>query len=584
MQALASIEEELDAVARKQRSIYRASLEMSPDERFSRLYDVLKWEKWLRAAAEHVLRSRGSRTAGVDRVTVQEFRGDLEHYLAELLVELREGTYRPMPVKRVYIPKGKGRLRPLGIPTLKDRVVQKAVQMILDPIYEALFEDCSHGFRAHRCTMDAMQDARNYLRQQSKYEWVIEGDIRDCFGSIEHKVLLRLLRRRIADKRLLTLITRMLKAGVLEELVYQKTEQGTPQGGIVSPLLANVVLHEFDRWFAARFHHMRPTERARRFKQGVPSCHLIRYADDFIIAVRGTETQAHAIKDEVAQFLSRELHLELNEEKTLVTHIGQGIDFLGFHLRQATRAKDGGKGLYIFPNKKAIVAYKSKVRALTHRQNVGLRPLEETILRINWVVRGWGNYFRYVNSKRTFDYLEDWTWHRVFNMLCQRHPKVGRKKVYQLYTTPNSEALLERHRKGRYRTIGVPVPGTDKRLLVEKMDAIAIRRYVRRKTGSSSYADTGIRLPWNPEVESIWEVRTDILPKDPMYEAIREDVLRRDKNRCCLCGSTIELEVHHRVARAEWARGGRGEGRVNTLENLTTLCHQCHRAQHQPSR
>lgn len=582
MQTLASIED-LDAVARKQQSLYRASLDMPPGERFSHLYDILKWESWLLAATEHVLHNKGSRTAGVDQVSAWMFRENQEHYLTELLAELREGTYRPLPVKRVYIPKGKGKMRPLGIPTIKDRIVQKAVQMILDPIYEAVFEDCSYGFRPNRRTMDAIRDARYYLRQQSKYEWVIEGDIQDCFGSIEHKLLLRLLKQRIADKRLLTLITRMLKAGVLEELAYQETEQGTPQGGIVSPLLANVVLHEFDHWFAGRFHHMHPATRVRRFKRGIPSCRFIRYADDFIIIVRGTEAQAYAIKAEVAQFLSRELHLELNEEKTLVTHIEQGIDFLGFHLGRVRRAKDGGQGLYIFPNKKAIAAYKSKIRALTHVRNVGLRPLEETILRINWVVRGWGNYFRHVNSKRTFSYLQDWTWHRVFNFLCKRHPKIGRKEVYRLYMIHNSQALLERHRKGDYTTIGVPVAGTDKRLLLEKMDAIAITRYEPRKAIPSPYADERTHRPWDAEVEGTLEMRIDILPRDPAYTAVREDVLTRDGNQCRLCGSTTDLEVHHRVARAEWEQDSKGEGEkgLNDPDNLITLCHSCHQAQRQ---
>jgi RNA-directed DNA polymerase len=577
----ALISDDKEAVLRKQKSLYRAAREMPEGERFKRLFGILKWEPWLRQAARQVLSNRGSKTPGIDGVTKRQFRTKIDAELGALIAEIKTGTYKPMPVKRIYIPKpGKEEKRPLGIPTIRDRIIQKAVQMILDPIYEAKFEGCSYGFRPNRNCMDAVWDIFLHCRQQTGYEWIIEGDIRDCFGTISHRVLMKALRERIADKRLLNTIDLMLKAGVIENLRHFQTKVGTPQGNIVSPLLANVVLNQFDRWFANRWHQFSPGQRARRYQKGLPTARLIRYADDWVIVVRGTQLDAETIREDVAKFIATDLHMELNHEKTVVTHIAHDFDFLGFHFRQARRAKDGGLGLYIFPNKKAIQSYKEKIRSLTQRNLIGAVSVDETIARINWVVRGWGNYFRYVNSKRTYSYLSWWTWKRLYQYLCKKHPKIGRKKVYQKYMVPVSKARQQYLQRRKGRSLGVPLG--DGWLVLDRMDYIRIQRYKRSIRNipppyDAMYTEPGRELS---HLNS-FDVNINFRAKEPEWRLSRLEALKRDGHRCVICGSTENLNVHHRIPREIWPSGKPG---VHAPENLETRCYNCHQDTHYPNR
>lgn len=573
-----ALTEERDTILRKQESLHRASQRLTTEGgRFKRLYPLLWWEPWMREAARAVLSNQGSRTAGVDGETGRTFREKMDSELARLMAELKTGTYRPGPVKRVYIPKpGKKEKRPLGIPTIRDRIVQKAVQMILDPIYEAQFEDCSYGFRPNRSAIHAVTEVAHMGR--SGYEWVIEGDIRNCFGSICHKVLLTTLRERIADKRLLTLIWKMLKAGVLEDLQYQETEAGTPQGGIVSPLLANVYMHRLDRWFAAQYHRWSRDQRYKRGKRGMVRARLIRYADDFVVMVNGTREQADMMKEELAQFIAQDLKMELSAEKTLVTHVKAGFDFLGYAFKMSTRAKDGGDGLYCYPGKKAVKEYMRKVKALTPRNRYLSEA--EVLFRVNQVVRGWANYFRYGNSSRTFGYLENWTWHRVYQWLCKRHYKLGRKKVRSRFTAHCSQAVLPRQRRGNYQGLGIPIDGGW--LFLERMSAIHIEGYVAFRNIPQPYGGRKgpqERLPDTYQVED--SVPIGATRPEPGFRAVRMYVLERDGFRCAECGRTGKLAVHHNTGRIEWKTGQPG---MHNPENLIVLCEECHRRRHRESR
>jgi RNA-directed DNA polymerase len=214
--------------------------ERVPTHRFGDLYNLLYDTTWLRLAHDRVAQNAGAMTAGCDGITMQVFDEHLEENLARLAKALRTETFEPAPVRRVYIPKRPGKLRPLGIPAIRDRIVQEAVRMILEPIYEADFSQDSFGFRPTRCTMDAIKRVLWSTQEHKKYFWVLEGDIASCFETIHHKLLLKLLRRRIRDRKLLRLLQKFLGAGVMEEKLFRNTTQGTPQGGIVSPLLANI--------------------------------------------------------------------------------------------------------------------------------------------------------------------------------------------------------------------------------------------------------------------------------------------------------------------------------------------------------
>ena len=317
-------------VQRIQAMLY-AKASNEPETRFKRLYKYLTRPEWVEAAIDRVLRNRGSRTAGIDGKTRSAYldedkRAELAKSISD---ELETQMYSPQPVRRVYIPKPNGKKRPLGIPTIKDRVVQEMVRMLIEPIFEATFLPCSYGFRPNRCTWDALAEAYQFLLPHCHYYIVIEGDIENCFGTINHGVLMRQLRRRVLDKRLLTLIWKMLRAGMMEDLQYAETTEGTPQGGLVSPLLANVYLHRLDEWLHQRFHAISGHERRKRQQEGRTGfARYIRYADDFIVMMRAGE-KAEGLKRELADFIRRELKMTLSEEKTTIVHASQGFDFLG---------------------------------------------------------------------------------------------------------------------------------------------------------------------------------------------------------------------------------------------------------------
>jgi RNA-directed DNA polymerase len=224
-----------------------------PEHRFTNLYSLLHWDYWMRCAADAVLARPGSSTAGVDGKTRDYFRKHYEEQLTSLVAEMKQKTYQPTPVRRVYIPKANGKMRPLGIPALRDRIVQEALRAILDPIYEADFQPSSYGFRKGRCTMDAIAVIMPLFNDSAKHYYVIEGDIKSYFDTVHHRKLMSILRRRIGDQDVCDLIWKFLKAGVMEQGLFAETDEGVPQGGIISPLLANVYLHEFDTWAAKRW-------------------------------------------------------------------------------------------------------------------------------------------------------------------------------------------------------------------------------------------------------------------------------------------------------------------------------------------
>ena len=223
-----------------------------PDHRFTNLYDLLHWDYWMHISAERVLARPGSQTDGVDNVTRAAFKKDYEHQMQMLIDQLKRRMYKPQPVRRVYIPKHDGKQRSLGIPALRDRIVQEALRAILDPIYESDFHPHSYGFRKGRCTMDAIAVLMPLFNSSVRHYYVIEGDLQSYVDTVHHRALMKLLRRRLKDRALLDLLWKFLKSGVMEGGLFQRTDSGVPQGGVISPLLANVYLNEFDKWAEAQ--------------------------------------------------------------------------------------------------------------------------------------------------------------------------------------------------------------------------------------------------------------------------------------------------------------------------------------------
>jgi group II intron reverse transcriptase/maturase len=253
--------------------------EQDKERKFYDLYDLICREDWLRLAYEYVAQNAGSKTAGCDGISMSEFEEDLGYNLAQLQTALQSETFVACPVRRVYIPKPNGQVRPLGIPSIRDRIVQEAVRMALEPLYEAGFSQYSFGFRPNRCTMDAIRAITWATQEHKKYFWVIEGDISAYFDTINHRKLMSLLRKRLKDERLLSLIWKFMRAGVMERRLFKDTKLGTPQGGIISPLLANVYLHELDKYME-RYTRISQSEKRVRRDTGLANYVYVRYADD----------------------------------------------------------------------------------------------------------------------------------------------------------------------------------------------------------------------------------------------------------------------------------------------------------------
>ena len=438
----------------------------APDRRFADLFNLVCDPAVLLVAWRRVKGNKGARTAGVDGQTVyyiQQRRGEAV-FLAELRADLKARRFRPLPVWERLIPKpGSGKLRMLGIPTVRDRVVQAALKLVLEPIFEADFLPCSYGFRPGRRAQDAIAEIHLFASPPHGYQWVVEGDIQACFDEIDHAALLGRVRQRIADKRVLALVKAFLKAGILnQDGGVRDTITGTPQGGILSPLLANIALGVLDEHLAGR----QTTTRAQR-RRGQPSVRLIRYADDWVVLVRGTRAHAETLRDEAATALAP-MGLRLSAAKTRICHLDEGFDFLGFRIqRQPKRGAPGQHAVYTWPSKKALAAVKAKVRALTRAGSN--QPLAGLLGHLNRVLRGWTNYFRYGVSKRTFDYLGQFTWNRVLRWLRRKHPRASwgwlrRRYLPRWWPTHGTTELLRCGHvtvtRYRYRGAQIPTPWT----------------------------------------------------------------------------------------------------------------------------
>jgi RNA-directed DNA polymerase len=341
--------------------------------------------------------------------------------------------------------------------------VQASLKLVLEPIFEADFKPCSYGFRPKRRAQDAI--AEIHLYSSHFYEWVLEGDIEACFDEIDHTALMDRVRHRIGDKRVLALVKAFLHAGILsEDGIERDTTTGTPQGGILSPLLANIALSVLDEHIA-EYGGDRNARNRRRY-HGLANYRLVRYADDFVVLVSGTKAHAEAMREEVAAVLAP-MGLRLSEEKTTIAHIDEGFDFLGFRIQRQTKRGSNKRYVYTWPSKKALSSIKAKIRALTRGGTN--QPLGALLSHLNAVLRGWTNYFRHGVSKATFSYLRAFTWRRVFGWLCHKHRHIGRKKLVRRYYNqwrptegkvvlfdPSSIAVS----RYRYRGAQIPTPWT----------------------------------------------------------------------------------------------------------------------------
>jgi group II intron reverse transcriptase/maturase len=352
-------------------------------------HDKLKWHSlsnqfmdmrnlelaWSRVRANHGC-------AGIDRMDIDTFEAHLEQNLLEIQRLLKEKKYSPQPVRRVFIPKADGRQRPLGIPTVRDRIVQQAVKNILEPIFEEGFLPCSYGYRPGKSAHQAVQKSREFMRRG--YGWIVDADIEGFFDHVDHEILMDLVREKIADGRILDLIEAFLKSGVMMDGEYRESIEGTPQGGVISPLLANIYLHHFDR------------------RMGEEGFIRVRYADDFLVFCRD-EAQAKRALETARNILEKELHLRLHPDKTRIVCVSKwtDVEFLGFRFNSYRCS----------PRDRAIKKFRDSIKRETRRQQP--KNVSMVIEKINPIISGWGRYYRIGTVKGCFETLDMWIRGRV---------------------------------------------------------------------------------------------------------------------------------------------------------------------------
>lgn len=382
----------------------RKSREFKVHSLIDKVYKLLN----LYIAWEKVKANKGS--GGVDRVSIEEFERDLDVNLREIHRLLYEDRYKPTVLRREWIPKPNGDRRPLGIPTIRDRVVQQALLNRLSRIFEPKFMDCSYGYRPNCSAHQAIEKIEGYLKDGC--EWIVEVDIKTCFDTIDHELLMELVKEEIADGRVLKLIRSFLEVGVMEETGVKEVVTGTPQGGVISPLLANIYLHTLDEAMT---------------KKGF---RIVRYADDIVVLCR-TRQEAGEGLEGIRQILEGKLRLKLNTEKSKVIHKTQGFEFLGYYF-------GSGYSDYKLPRKRAIETFKEKVRNITRRNQP--KSMCMVISELNPVVRGWGNYFIRGNCKRVFTELDFWLRGRVTTFKVKR--RGGYKHRKYPYSTLSAMGMV----------------------------------------------------------------------------------------------------------------------------------------------
>ena len=401
-----------------------------PRRRFDDLFNLAADPGFLLVAWDRVRGNKGARTAGVDGQTAYYVEAGIgvEVFLDRLRAEIKDRSFRPLPTRERMIPKpGTTKRRRLGISTVRDRVVQASLKLVLEPIFEADFLPCSYGFRPNRRAHDAVAEVRHFTSRT--YEWIVEGDIQSCFDEISHSALLGRVRARVGDKRVLALVKAFLKAGILDEdHLLRETSAGTPQGSILSPLLSNVALSVLDEYVAQApgGPGASRNDRLTRRRHGLPNYRLSRYADDWCLVVSGTKADAEALREEIAGVLST-MGLRLSEEKTLITHIDEGLDFLGWHIQRRRKRGTSRRYVYTYPSHKAVKAVTGKVKTRC-RQNLNL-PLETLLRQLNPVLRGWTAYFRPGVSSIAFGYLRAFTWRQVVRWLRRKHRGITWKEL-----------------------------------------------------------------------------------------------------------------------------------------------------------
>lgn len=521
------------------------------DMRMRKLMDLMHNPTWLSEAARRTLtRSKGKAT-GIDRVTVTEFEKNWDENIEQLRLELKRGTYRPQPVRRTMFPKANGKMRLLGIPCLRDKIVQEAIRMALEPIFEVEFHKCSYGFRPNRSTHHAVARCQQYMK--AKFSWVIEGDVKACFDHISHKAILKALREKVMDNKFLDLICRVMKSGVVIDGVVHPTDKGVPQGGVVSPLLANIVLNKLD-WF---LHNKGKYGQAefRSWKNRTPNVRFVRYADDWcVFLTRCSKRYAEQLRKEIEIFLKSNCDLELSTEKTHITHVRDGFDFMSFTLScgigQAgvvvPKIKVGRDGIRNFRR-----LIDDAIRNVAHHVSVAARIHQATL-----AIRGWGEYFRIAhNYAKVASDMDNYAHLSMLKAIC-RKMDIHTAKCYREY-----------HANGTFHY--------KRELFMAKLSEKKLKLDYRNP---KPYEPGGANAN-EGDMELEAKVRNRGELKRHGNWDLKLDQLERDQHRCRKCGKEVESttsELDHIVPVKRFPNFEA----ANNSDNLQILCLDCHDSKH----
>jgi group II intron reverse transcriptase/maturase len=420
------------------------------ERRFDRLLRVIASTEWLVEAAKKTLASSGAKTAGIDRVTRDGLVPHLEREIECLRRELLDGSYQPSPVRRVYIPKQNDKLRPLGIPTLRDRIVQRAMVMAMEPIWESDFHRNSYGFRPKRSVHHAIQAVAAQMtdagRGRTKERWVIEGDLASYFDTVHHRKLVACVKRRVRDRRFIQILWRFLRAGHVDAGVFQVSSAGVPQGGVISPLLSNIMLNELDRHMEARYVGAAARNVTRGWNASVkkqtpiavrerralrPCVSYARYADDFTVVVKGKRAEVEAIREELREFLEGELRLTLNMDKTHVTHVSDGFVFLGHRIIRKRGDRGHMRVVTGIPFKSSR-RFAGELTAMLSRDH-HLKAVE-MIKAINRKTSGWTAFYRHaIYTGVVYQRLDTVIFWKLAHWLARRHKGSVREAMRRWY-------------------------------------------------------------------------------------------------------------------------------------------------------
>ena len=526
------------------------------EKRLRKLMDLMHNPAWLHEAAKRTLTRSHGKKSGIDNVTASEFRMNLDSNIETLRLELKRGTYQPQPVRQVLIPKANGKMRALGIPCLRDKIVQEAIRMALEPIFEVEFHGNSYGFRPNRSARHAVSRCQQLM--QKKFTWVIEGDVKACFDEISHKTILKVVREKVIDNKFLNLIERFLKAGVSIKGVVYPTVKGVPQGGVISPLLANAVLNKLD-WFLHEKGSHGKLEEKRNRNNGKTNVRFVRYADDWCVFItRGSKRHAGKLREEISRFLRKECSLELSLEKTHITHVQDGFSFLGFQLECGTgrsgkivpKIRVGQQGIQNF--KRGIY---DAARNIAQHVSIVVR-----IHRTSQVVRGWGEYFRIAHNYSKVAGDLDYFTHKVMLKMICRKMDIPTARCYREYVANGTfhyrnEEVLAR--------------------LSHKTMKLDYRNPTPYEPGGKNSNESDMEM----------EVDADNQGENNRHGSrdLKLDQIARDQHRFRACGKGVKTRTSHLHHIKPVSTFPNYEA-ANFEGNLQTLCLDCHKKKHAPKR